>query len=126
MTVPQPIVQIGNVQCPRSGRELRVNFRVQKTYALIDDYLSGDFGLPLPWNEYGFANDVIYETLTVFHSFTGNNNSYAAAKRPSGVGRAAGRPGTRLDVAPSGSEHRPFDATTAFAGLELPRRTSKP
>ena len=76
------------------------NFKLVETYALVNDYLSwqitvtntsaqtmemGDFGLPLPFNEYWFANnDVIYETRTVYHSFTGNNASYitvAAAER---------------------------------------------
>ena len=47
----------------------------------------GDFGLPLPFNEYwNQANDVIYETRTIYHSFTGNNDSYITVERPSGVG----------------------------------------
>jgi hypothetical protein len=78
------------------------NFKLVETYALVNDYLSwqitvtntststmemGDFGLPLPFNEYWFAsNDVIYETRTVYHSFTGNNTSYITVERPSGVG----------------------------------------
>jgi hypothetical protein len=78
------------------------NFKLVETYALVNDYLSwqitvtntstqtlemGDFGLPLPFNEYWFANnDVIYETRTVYHSFTGNNASYVTVQRPSGVG----------------------------------------
>jgi hypothetical protein len=77
------------------------NFKLVETYALIDDALSwqisvtntstqslefGDFGLPLPFNEYWFAKDVIYETRTVYHSFTGNNSSYITVSRPSGVG----------------------------------------
>jgi MYXO-CTERM domain-containing protein len=78
------------------------NFKLVETYALVNDYLSwqitvtntstqtmemGDFGLPLPFNEYwNQANDVIYETRTVYHSFTGNNNSYITVERPSGVG----------------------------------------
>jgi len=78
------------------------NFKLVETYALVNDYLSwqitvtntstqtmemGDFGLPLPFNEYWFANnDVIYETRTVYHSFTGNNGSYITVQRPSGVG----------------------------------------
>ena len=78
------------------------NFKLVETYALVNDYLSwqitvtntstqtmeiGDFGLPLPFNEYwSQANDVIYETRTVYHSFTGNNDSYITVERPSGVG----------------------------------------
>jgi len=47
----------------------------------------GDVGLPLPFNEYWFApNDVIYETRTVYHSFTGKRDSYITVGRPSGVG----------------------------------------
>jgi len=78
------------------------NFKVVETYALVNDYLSwqialtntgsqaielGDVGLPLAFNEYWFQqNDVIYETRTVYHSFTGNNSSYVTVQRPSGVG----------------------------------------
>ncbi len=78
------------------------NFKLTETYALVNDYLSwqitvtntstqtmemGDFGLPLPFNEYwNQANDVIYETRTIYHSFTGNNDSYLTVGRPSGVG----------------------------------------
>ena len=78
------------------------NFTLVETYSLIDDYLYwqialtntsgqslefGDIGLPLPFNEYWSAkNDVIYETRVVYHSFTGNSDSYITAGRPSGVG----------------------------------------
>ncbi len=78
------------------------NFKVVETYALVADYLSwkitvtntstqtleiGDFGLPLPFNQYWKqANDIIYQTRTIYHSFTGNNNSYITVGRPSGVG----------------------------------------
>ncbi|HXU62693.1 MAG TPA: DUF5695 domain-containing protein, partial [Polyangia bacterium] len=78
------------------------NFKLVETYALVDDFLSwqitvtntsaqtlelGDFGLPLPFNEYWFGrNDVIYETRTVYHSFTGQSSSYITVQRPSGVG----------------------------------------
>ncbi len=78
------------------------NFKLVETYSLVNDYLYwqiaitntgtqamefGDIGLPLPFNEYWFqANDVIYETRTVYHSFTGNNSSYITVQRPSGVG----------------------------------------
>jgi hypothetical protein len=78
------------------------NFRVVETYALADQALSwqialtntssqtlelGDVGLPLPFNEYWDQdNDVIYETRAVYHSFTGQNDSYITIQRPSGVG----------------------------------------
>lgn len=77
------------------------NFKVVETYGLVNDYLSwqiqvtntsaqtleiGDFGLPLPFNEYWSGGDAIYETRTVFHSFTGNNSSYITVTRPSGIG----------------------------------------
>jgi MYXO-CTERM domain-containing protein len=77
------------------------NFRLVETYSLVSDYLYwqinvtntssqnvefGDLGLPLPFNEYWFAGDVIYETRVVYHSFTGNNSSYIRAQRPSGIG----------------------------------------
>src|SRR3569623_527411 len=76
-------------------------FELTETYALVADYLSwqitltnlgradlevGDLGLPLPFNEFWFGNDVLYETRTVYHSFTGQNSSYVWAARPSGVG----------------------------------------
>jgi hypothetical protein len=76
-------------------------FELTETYALVDDHLSwqitltnpgaadlefGDVGLPLPFNEFWFGNDVIYETRTVYHSFTGQNSSYLWAARPSGIG----------------------------------------
>ena len=78
------------------------NFKVVETYSLTGGYLSwqlgltntssqpielGDVGLPLPFNEYWFQdNDVIYETRTVYHSFTGGHSSYITVQRPSGVG----------------------------------------
>ncbi len=78
------------------------NFKVVETYALVSDYLSwkitvtntstqtlelGDFGLPLSFNQYWKQpNDIIYQNRTVYHSFTGNNNSYITVGRPSGVG----------------------------------------
>jgi hypothetical protein len=78
------------------------NFTLVETYSLVDDYLYwqiavtntsaqpiefADVGLPLPFNEYWFApNDIIYETRTVYHSFTGNDGSYITVGRPSGVG----------------------------------------
>lgn len=46
----------------------------------------GDLGLPLPFNEYWAARDVIYEARTMYHSFTGQNSSYITVSRPSGVG----------------------------------------
>jgi hypothetical protein len=77
------------------------NFKVVESYSLVNSALVwsitvtntstqsiefGDFGLPLPFNEYWFGNDVIYETRTVYHSFTGQNSSYITVGRPSGVG----------------------------------------
>ncbi len=78
------------------------NFKLVETYSLVDDYLYwqiamtntsaqtiefGDIGLPLPFNEYWSApNDIIYQTRTVYHSFTGQNGSYITVGRPSGVG----------------------------------------
>jgi hypothetical protein len=78
------------------------NFRVVETYALVDAALSwqialtntssetlelGDVGLPLPFNEFWDQdNDVIYETRTIYHSFTAQNGSYITVQRPSGVG----------------------------------------
>jgi len=86
------------------------NFKVVETYSLVDDYLYwqiqitntsaqaiefGDVGLPLPFNEYWFGNDVIYETRTVYHSFIGNDSSYVTVKRPSGVGEEGAPTATR-------------------------------
>ncbi|HSY21641.1 MAG TPA: DUF5695 domain-containing protein [Polyangiaceae bacterium] len=77
------------------------NFKVVETYSLESGDLSwqiavtntstqtlelGDFGLPLPFNEYWGGGDVIYQTRTVYHSFVGQNTSYVTIKRPSGVG----------------------------------------
>ncbi len=100
------ITQSGNavtVTYQNSGNAQGVkSFKVVETYSLVSDHLSwqiaitntsaqtiefGDVGLPLPFNEYWFApNDVIYETRTVQHSFTGNSDSYITVGRPSGVG----------------------------------------
>jgi MYXO-CTERM domain-containing protein len=80
------------------------NFKLVETYSLVDDYLYwqialtntgtqsiefGDVGLPLPFNEYwppSSANEIIYQTRVVYHSFTGNNSSYITVGRPSGIG----------------------------------------
>jgi MYXO-CTERM domain-containing protein len=77
------------------------NFKVVETYSLVGSYISwtiavtntsaqsiefGDFGLPLPFNEYWGGGDVIYEQRTVYHSFIGNDSSYVTIKRPSGIG----------------------------------------
>ncbi|MBV9949862.1 MAG: hypothetical protein JOZ69_23675 [Myxococcales bacterium] len=77
------------------------NFQLVETYSLTGDHLAwqialtntsaqsleiGDLGLPLPWNELWTAGDIIYETRTVVHSFTGNSSSYITAGRPSGAG----------------------------------------
>jgi hypothetical protein len=77
-------------------------FSVAETYSLSGAYLLwqiaikntsaqsvelGDVGLPLPFNEFWKQdNDVIYETRTVYHSFTGGDASYITVQRPSGVG----------------------------------------
>ncbi|GGF91253.1 hypothetical protein GCM10010912_40370 [Paenibacillus albidus] len=79
------------------------NFRVNESYSLVSDYLLwsiqvtntsnqtleiGDFGLPLPFNEFwtGGGDEQIYETRVVTQSFIGNNSSYVTAQRPSGIG----------------------------------------
>ncbi len=79
------------------------NFRVDESYSLVSDYLQwqikvtntssqqmeiGDFGLPLPFNEFwtGGGNEEIYETRVVTQSFIGNNSSYVTVQRPSGIG----------------------------------------
>lgn len=79
------------------------NFRVNESYSLVSDYLLwqiqvtntstqtleiGDFGLPLPFNEFwtGGGNEQIYETRVVTQSFIGNNSSYVTVQRPSGIG----------------------------------------
>lgn len=79
------------------------NFRVNESYSLVSDYLLwqiqvtntstqtleiGDFGLPLPFNEFwtGGGNEQIYESRVVTQSFIGNNSSYVTAQRPSGIG----------------------------------------
>jgi hypothetical protein len=46
----------------------------------------GDWGYPLPFNEFWTAGDAIYETRAVDHSFTGKNSSYLYVTRPSGIG----------------------------------------
>lgn len=79
------------------------NFKVEQSYALNGDHLRwaikvtntsgrtleiGDFGLPLPFNEYwsGGNNEQIYESRVVTHSNVANNNSYITVQRPSGIG----------------------------------------
>lgn len=79
------------------------NFRVNESYELVGDYVKwsiqvtntstqtleiGDFGLPLPLNEYWSAggNEQIYEKRVVTHSNVANHNSYITAQRPSGSG----------------------------------------
>jgi hypothetical protein len=77
------------------------DFKLVETYALVEGGLRwsieltntgtqpleiGDLGLPLPFNEYWAARDVIYEARTIYHSFTGQNSSYITVGRPSGVG----------------------------------------
>jgi len=79
------------------------NFKVDETYSLTGGALQwsikvtntstqtleiGDFGLPLPFNEYwsGGNGEEIYETRVLNHSFVGNNSSYITVQRPSGIG----------------------------------------
>lgn len=79
------------------------NFKVDESYALQNDHLRwsitvtntsnqtleiGDFGLPLPFNEYWSAGggEQIYESRVVTHSNVANNNSYITVQRPSGIG----------------------------------------
>jgi MYXO-CTERM domain-containing protein len=99
------VAQNGNavtVTYANSGNPQGVkHFTLVETYSLVGDYLYwqialtntsgqsiefGDVGLPLPFNEFWFGGDVIYETRTVYHSFTGQNSSYITVQRPSGVG----------------------------------------
>jgi hypothetical protein len=79
------------------------NFRLNQSYSLVNDYLLwsmtvtntsnqtleiGDWGLPLPFNEFWSAGggEEIYETRVVTHSNVANNSSYITAQRPSGIG----------------------------------------
>jgi hypothetical protein len=77
------------------------NFGLTETYSLVNDYLYwqftltnngtqniefGDVGLPLSFNEFWTGGDIIYQTRTVYHSFTGNSSSYVTIQRPSGIG----------------------------------------
>lgn len=105
------------------------NFDLVETYSLVDDYLYwqialtnasshniefGDIGLPLPFNEFWFAdNDVIYETRTVYHSFTGQNSSYVVAQRPSGLGPF-------LLVVPGAATGAGFEYMDAWVASEHP------
>ncbi|MDO4563203.1 MAG: DUF5695 domain-containing protein [Clostridia bacterium] len=50
----------------------------------------GDLGLALPFNEYwtpAYANEELYDTRVLAHSFVGGNSSYIYATRPSGQGK---------------------------------------
>jgi len=49
----------------------------------------GDVGLPLPFNEYGSGGDIIYETRTVYHSFTWTTG-FAWRRRGASRARRAG------------------------------------
>ncbi|HEX7057655.1 MAG TPA: DUF5695 domain-containing protein, partial [Bacilli bacterium] len=93
-----------NITYQNSGNAEGIrNFRVDESYSLANGSLRwqikvtntssqtleiGDFGLPLPFNEYwtGGNNEEIYETRVVTHSFIGNNSSYITVMRPSGIG----------------------------------------
>ncbi|OCT13389.1 hypothetical protein A8709_17400 [Paenibacillus pectinilyticus] len=80
------------------------NFKVSEKYSLANDAFQwqitvknpsstqslelGDFGLPLPFNEYWTvpSGTEIYETQVMHHSYVGNDGSYIYATRPSGIG----------------------------------------
>lgn len=78
------------------------DFKLVETYKLVDDKLQwsitvenindtdltfGDFGLPLPFNEYWTGRSQPYEESVVDHSFVGQDSSYIYASRPSGQGK---------------------------------------
>ncbi|MFA9463973.1 MAG: DUF5695 domain-containing protein [Velocimicrobium sp.] len=81
------------------------DFTLTETYELVDNQLKwsmkvtnpgnenitfGDFGLPMTFNEYWtsqYANEYLYETRVVDHSFVGQDSSYIYAQRPSGQGK---------------------------------------
>jgi hypothetical protein len=79
------------------------NFNLTEKYSLVNDAFVwsitvtntstqklelGDFGLPLPFNEYWTVpgNTEIYETQVMHHSYVSNDGSYIYATRPSGIG----------------------------------------
>lgn len=79
------------------------NFSVTEKYSLVKDAFVwsitvkntsntkleiGDFGLPLPFNEYWTvpSGTEIYETQVMHHSYVSSNGSYIYAQRPSGIG----------------------------------------
>lgn len=47
----------------------------------------GDFGLPMPFNEYWTNRGQVYEESVVDHSFVGQDSTYIYATRPSGQGK---------------------------------------
>lgn len=67
------------------GSKLRWDISLKNTNS--QSMVVGDLGLPLPFNEFWTANDEIYETRAVDHSFVGKNGSYIYVTRPSGQGR---------------------------------------
>ncbi|MHA7967632.1 DUF5695 domain-containing protein [Paenibacillus sp. CAU 1782] len=95
------------------------NFRLNQSYSLVGDHLLwsmtvtntgtgtleiGDWGLPLPFNEFWSAggNEQIYESRVVTHSNVANNNSYITIQRPSGIGNT-------LLMVPDGSTGAGFE-----------------
>lgn len=78
------------------------DFKLTETYSLQEEMLEwsitventndkaltfGDFGLPLPFNEYWTNRSQPYEECVVDHSFVGQDSSYIYATRPSGQGK---------------------------------------
>lgn len=78
------------------------DFKLVETYQLVDNRIEwsitventnekaltfGDFGLPLPFNEYWTNRSQPYEECVVDHSFVGQDSSYIYATRPSGQGK---------------------------------------
>ena len=78
------------------------DFKLVETYELIEDQVVwsmtvtntkdkaitfGDFGIPMPFNEYWSKRAIPYEESVVDHSFVGQDSSYIYATRPSGQGQ---------------------------------------
>jgi MYXO-CTERM domain-containing protein len=95
-----------------AGEALTWRITLKNTSAQAIEF--GDVGLPLPFNEYWRQpNDVIYETRTVYHSFTGQNGSYITVRRPSGVGPF-------LLMVPDSSTGAGFEYMDAWVDAEHP------
>ncbi|XID96125.1 DUF5695 domain-containing protein [Paenibacillaceae bacterium WGS1546] len=109
------------------------NFRLNQSYSLVGDHLLwsmtvtntsnqtleiGDWGLPLPFNEFWSAGggEQIYETRVVTHSNVANNNSYITIQRPSGIGNT-------LLMVPDGSTGAGFEYMDNWRVQEHPGST---